>query len=303
MLNTVGLLFLCLFSLLSVASEKPKPGPVAADLIANSAASDWRVPDPAHLLYVELPGGRAVIELLPEIAPKHVENIGLLAREGYWNGLAVTRVQDNYVAQWGDPAEKPEDRRKFKTAKEKIDEHELEVGVDRSIRFTPLKEKDAYAAETGFIQGFWAAQDKREGKTWLVHCYGALGVGRDMAPNSGNGSELYVVIGHAPRHLDRNVTVLGRVIDGMEHFSSLPRGHGKLGFYEKSSEHVKIKSIRLGSEVPEKERASLEILRTDTPLFQQWIKARRTRKEEWFRHKAGHVEICNVPIPVRPRSN
>jgi peptidylprolyl isomerase len=43
----------------------------------------------------------------------------------------------------------------------------------------------------------------------------------------------------------------------------------------------------------------VEVLRTDTPTFAAVIEARRSRSEEWFKYKAGHVEVCNVPVTVR----
>ena len=139
------------------------------------------------------------------------------------------------------------------------------------------------------------------GRAWLVHCYGMVGAGRDNDVDSGGGTELYVVIGHAPRHLDRNVTLLGRVVQGMELLSTLPRGTGPLGFYEKPEQRVPIKSVRVAADVPEAQRTELEVLRADTPSFAAYADARRSRHEEWFKVPAGRVDICNVPVPVRAR--
>jgi peptidylprolyl isomerase len=111
-----------------------------------------------------------------------------------------------------------------------------------------------------------------------------------------------VVIGQAPRHLDRNVTLLGRVIQGMELLSAMPRGTGALGFYEKAEQRVPIKSIRVAADVPAAERSVLEVMRTDTPTFRAVIESRRNRREDWFHFQAGHIELCNVPIPVRSES-
>jgi peptidylprolyl isomerase len=127
-----------------------------------------------------------------------------------------------------------------------------------------------------------------------------VGAGRDTAPDSSIGNELYVVTGQAPRQLDRNITVVGRVIQGMELLSVLPRGTGPLGFYEKAEQRVPITSITLAADVPESERVNIEVLRTDTPTFDQLIEARRNRRDEWYKVKAGHIDVCNVPIPVRP---
>jgi peptidylprolyl isomerase len=126
-----------------------------------------------------------------------------------------------------------------------------------------------------------------------------LGVGRGDAPESGNGSELYVVIGNAPRHLDRNVTVVGRVLEGVELLSTLPRGTAPLGFYADPKQYVPIRQMRLAADLPASERPALEVLRTDTPTFSAYVESRRNRRESWFVRPAGYVELCNVGIPVR----
>lgn len=287
-------------NLLAFAAEplKHKP-PITADVLAASSSTDWRGLDPENTLYVEFASGRVVIELAPAFAPRHVANVKALAREQYYDGLAIVRVQDNYVVQWADPdSEKPELARKPQGAQKTLPA-EFDRALDSKLPFTRLPDADAYAREVGFSGGFPAARDRRSGKMWLVHTYGMVGAGRDTAPDSGGGTELYVVIGHAPRHLDRNVTLLGRVVQGMELLSALPRGTGAMGFYEKAEQRVPIKSIRVAADVPVAERSELEILRTDTKTFRELIEARRNRREEWFQSPAGRVEIGNVPIPVR----
>jgi peptidylprolyl isomerase len=264
-----------------------------AEIIAQSAPSDWRALDPQRTLYLELPAGRVIIELAPQFAPNHVTNILALVREGYFDGLAVMRVQDNYVVQWGDA----DNQRAIRTAKKT-----LAAEFDRpakGVPFTALPDTDTYARQAGFSDGFAAARTSAGGTAWLAHCYGAVGAGRDTDANSGGGTELYAVIGHSPRHLDRNVTLVGRVVKGIELFSVLPRGTGNLGFYEKAEQRVPLRSIRVAADVPEAERTSLEIFRTDTPAFTAFVEARRTRTDEWFKQPVGRVELCNVPIPVR----
>ena len=88
---------------------------------------------------------------------------------------------------------------------------------------------DPYADFQGFAGGWPLAGSSG---VWPVHCYGMVGVGRNLSPDTGSGAELYTVIGHAPRHLDQNIALVGRVVSGIEHLSSLPRGTGALGFYE-----------------------------------------------------------------------
>lgn len=278
---------------------RPGQGPIMSDLLAASTPEDWRAPDPEDTLYVDFAAGRVVIELAPTFAPQHVLNVKALAREGYFDGLAILRVQDNYVAQWGDPdADQPEKARKIQVAHKTL-RAEFDRPLDRTLPFTALPDGDLYAREVGFSGGFPVARDRRSGRMWLVHTYGMVGAGRDNAPDSGGGLELYVVIGHAPRHLDRNVTLLGRVIQGIEILSALPRGPAPMGFYTKPEQRVPIKRVRVAADLPPGERTELEILRTDTPLFRKLIESRRTRREPWFQSSAGRVEIGNVPLPVR----
>jgi len=274
-----------------------------SDVLAASKPSDWHALDPANTLYLELPAGRVVIELSPQFAPRHTANIRTLVREKYFDGLAVMRSQDNYVVQWGDPHAdaKPGDKDQphpFGSARKTV-EAEFTVPLSKDLPFTRLADADGYAPQSGFSGDFWSARDPKTNEAWLTHCYGAVGVGRDVADDSGSGAELYVVIGNAPRHLDRNIAVIGRVVQGMELLSVLPRGTGPLGFYEKPGQYVPIKSIRIAADLPAAERTNLEVLRTDTPTFQALVESRRNRRDEWFKRAAGYVELCNVPIPVR----
>ena len=269
------------------------------EVITASKPADWRALDAENTLYLELPAGRVIIELAPDYAPKHVANVKALSREHYWDGLAIVRSHDNYVVQWADPnGEDAKKKRPIKTAQATL-AAEFDRELDSKLPFVKLPDSDVYAKEVGFFGGFPVARDRKSKKTWLLHCYGAVGAGRDEPADSGGGTELYAVTGHAPRHLDRNVTLLGRVVLGMELLSALPRGKGALGFYEKPAERTPIQSIRLASDLPEAKRTPLEALRTDTATFQKLIESRRNRPEKWFKHQAGKIEICNVPLPIR----
>lgn len=278
------------------AADSARRPLTTADVLASPTSADWRPLDLQNTLYMELPAGRVIIEMAPVFAPKHVTNLLALTREGYYDGVAIVRSQDNYVVQWADP----DGKRLVKTAQKAL-AAEFERTA-RGIPFTPLVDPDTYAPEAGFSDGFPMARDPKFGRAWLVHCYGMVGVGRDIDVDSGGGTELYAVIGQAPRHLDRNVTLVGRVVQGMELLSALPRGTGSLGFYEKAEQRVPIKSVRVAADLPESQRIELEVLRTDTPTFTAYVEARRNRREEWFKVPAGHVDVCNVPIVTRPKS-
>ena len=277
--------------------------PTMSDVLAASKPQDWHALDPQNTLYLELATGRVVIELAPLFAPKHEANIKALVREKYFDGLAFLRSQDNYVVQWGDPhadarAEDKDHPRSVGNAQRTL-KAEFTIPLSKDLPFTRLPDVDGYAPEVGFSGDFWAARDPKKNDAWLAHCYGALGVGRDLDADSGGGTELYVVIGNAPRHLDRNITLAGRVVQGMDLLSVLPRGTGPLGFYEKPEQRVPIKSIRIAADLPAAERTNLEVLRTDTPTLAALVESRRNRHDDWFKVPAGYVELCNVPIPVR----
>jgi peptidylprolyl isomerase len=296
----------CLLAALVAPGQSAEPSgrksPTMSEILAASKPEDWRALDPEKTLYMELAGGRVIVELSPAFAPMHAANVKVLARERYYDGLAIIRVQDNYVAQWGDPdAEKPESARKIQHARKNLPA-EFDRAIDVEIPFTLLTDGDVYAAEVGFSDGFPVARDKRSGRMWLTHCYGMVGSARSDSRESGGGKEIYVVIGQAPRQLDRNVTLFGRVIRGMELLSSLPRGNGPMGFYEKPEQYVSIKSIRVAADVPLAERTGLEIMRTDTETFRRLIEARRNRSEEWFVFQAGRVDLCNIPVPLRKKT-
>lgn len=268
------------------------------EILDASQPSDWRAPDAKNTLYLDLDGGRVVIELAPAFAPAHVANIRALAKNGYWNGMSINRSQDNFVVQWGDPAQEDKDRKPLgRGAKAKLPAEFARKA--KGLSFDRLPDVDGWAPEVGFSGGFPAGRDPGADAAWMAHCYGTVGAGRDMAADSSNGTELYVVIGQSPRQLDRNITVVGRVLQGMELLSVLPRGTGALGFYEKPEQRAPIRAIRLASEVPKKERLPIEVLRTDTPLFAELVEARRNRRDEWYKHMAGHIDLCNVPLPTR----
>lgn len=277
-------------------TNKPR---TMTEILQASAATDWRTPAPENLLYVDLPTGRVIIELAPNFAPSHVDNIRKLASEHYFDGLSINRSQDNFVVQWGDAnGEDPSLAKSLGSAQAKLPA-EFTRPLTTDMDFRRIPDVDGWAPQVGFAWGMPAARSHKTRQTWLTHCYGVVGAGRGGAPDSSNGSELYVVIGQSPRQLDRNITTVGRVVIGMELLSVLPRGTGTLGFYERADQRLPIARIRLGSDVPEDERLGFELLRTDTATFDALVESRRNRRDDWYLNTAGHIDVCNVPLPVR----
>lgn len=311
-----------------LAQETAATAPSPGEIVAAAPRSDWRSIGASDLLVMDLApdrrgrARRVVIQLMPEpFSQSWISNIRRLAAAHWWDGLAITRVQDNYVVQWGDP--NGEDAAKAKP---------LPSGVDRTVAadYTTSLERpidlenavkrvsgslsaadgarleegladtlfaDRYASAHVFVGGWPLALDTAPGRAWPVHCYGMVGVGRNMSPDAGTGAELYTVIGHAPRHLDRNIALVGRVIEGIEHLSSLPRGTGPLGFYEMAEERTGITAIRLGTDVTA--LPTYEYLDTESASFARYLEARANRRDPFFITPTGGVDICNAPVPVR----
>ena len=279
--------------------EAPPKRLSAKQIVDAAPASAWRDLDPANTLYMELPGGRVVIELAPGFAPEHVANIKTMARGGFWDGLTIYRAQDNFVVQWGDAdGEEPGKARPFPAGTKTHLPAEF-TRASAGVRFDRLPDADGWAPEVGFADGFPAARDPKTGRTWIAHCYGVVGAGRNNAPDSSIGAELYAIIGQAPRALDHQLTVVGRVVKGMELLSVIPRGPEPMGFYEKPGQRAPILSVKLASDVPEAQRTPLQLLRTDSRAFIDSTEARRNRVDDFYTVPAGHIDLCNVPVPVR----
>lgn len=278
------------------AAELP-PKPTVADLVQTSSSADWRPLDDDNTLYMELPGGRVVIELAPAFAPRHAANIKALVREQYFDGLAVVRSQDNYVAQWGDPEDTTP--RPIKHAQKTL-KAEFTAPLANVPHFTRLPDRDGFAPQVGHWNGFPAARDPRSGRAWLTHCYGMVGVGRDNDADSGSGASLYAVTGHAPRHLDRNITVVGRVVSGMPLLATLPRGSKPLGFYADGEPMAPVRSMKVAADLPPEQRSHFDVMRTDSALYQKVVDAQRNRGGPWVKVAAGYIDLCNAAIPVRP---
>ena len=293
--------------------ERPTP----ASIVAAAPASEWKAIRPADLLVMTLAPGRdgnerrVVIQLLPQpFSHGWVGNIRTLARAHWWDGTTVYRVVDNWVAQWGDGEDEGRGAKPLPAGLRTVPESEYVTPVERDpegIRdyvLTPDREEivvnpflDSYSI-TAFVAGWPVALDDTGGDTaWPAHCYGAVGVARDLSPDTGTGAELYAVIGHAPRQLDRNIAVVGRVIEGIEHLSTLPRGRGEAGVYDDPALRVPILSARLGDELPEAPR--FEYLDTASESFARYLRVRANRRDSFYQVPAGGVDLCNVQVPIR----
>jgi peptidylprolyl isomerase len=283
---------------LLIGAAPPKKLLTPNDIVSQSPASAWKTIPAEDLMVMDLAnGGRIVVQLAPEFAPVHVANIRALARGNYWQGSTIYRVQENYVAQWGqNESDKPWPA--GVTPKPPAEYTRTLKG----LKITPLGSPDAYAPNAGFADGWPVAYSAKEGWADLAHCYSSVGVGRDLSPDTGTGGELYAVIGNAPRQLDRNIALVGRVVDGIDRLSTLPRGTEALGFYKDKAQNVPIASIKMASDMPTSERPSYEYLDTDTATFAAYLRVRANRHDDFYIRPAGGVDLCNVQVPVRKKA-
>jgi peptidylprolyl isomerase len=279
-----------------------KPPRTSADIVREAPASAWRSADPNDVLAMTLPSGTVYIELAQRFAPHHAANIRTLVAQHFFDGLAVIRVQDNFVAQWGDPdaeadADVGDKARSLGVAAPRL-QPEFSIS-DAGLKISRLKDRDLWAPVTGFVDGFPVAADPKTHRAWVAHCYGTVGAGRGDAVDSASGAELYAVIGQSPRALDLNITPVGRVLQGMELLSSLPRGGANMGFYDKPEQYVRIERIQRVADMPAASRPDVKVFRTDTPQWQDLVESRRNRKDSWYVHRAGAIDLCNITVPVR----
>jgi peptidylprolyl isomerase len=303
-----------------LAAQQADP-PTPASVIADAPASDWAAIDPADMLVMTLAPDaqgeprQVVVQLMPPpFSQGWVGNIRKLAAAQWWDGTSVYRVVDNWVSQWGDVDE----TKLLPGGLQVIPESAYGTEVTHSMRDlalgrmarVPFPDPQAPAV---FFQNGWptaassadyplvsgGSKDAAFAQAWPIHCYGSVGVARNLSPDTGTGAELYAVIGHAPRALDRNIAVVGRVIEGIEHLSTLPRGKGDAGVYDDPALRVPIVSVRLGNALPAADQPRFEYLASQSASFAAYLAVRANRNDSFYRVPAGGVDICNVPVPIR----
>lgn len=273
--------------LFSLAAQASPAAPPPSDPIE----ADWRaIPDDELLVVLLGTGKRVVVRLAAAYAPEHVANVRRLAQARWWDGLSVYRVQENWVAQWGDRTE----RKPLPAGVTDRPAAEFEIAA-----FNPaqrMARPDPYSTASGITADGWPVAT--DGKAaWLTHCYASVGAARDALPSTGSGAELFTPIGQSARRLDRNYTVVGRIIEGMQWLSALPRADTPLGMYATPAEELTISTVRLASDLPAAERPRYQYRRADNPRFASAI--RRRENPEPPTVPLGGASVCDVPLAVR----
>jgi len=247
--------------------------------------------DPEHSVVLQLDDGSIVIELSPLFAPATTAQFKRLVRDGFYDGLNFYRVIDGFVAQGGDGSDMSEEENA-----EPVIKAEFDLDWSDNLPFVTVQSPDLFASETGFVDGFPAARDLESGKVWLTHCPGAVGMARGNAADSGS-TDFYIVIGQAPRYLDRNITTFGRVIYGMNVVQQIVRGPSEEGgMISDAGESTRIRSAHILSDLPADQRPAVVVADTNSEDFRQMVEERRHRKAEWFiKTPPAVLDVCQIP--------
>lgn len=259
---------------------------VAAVGVMGAAPADWRALDPENTLVIETTKGRVVVELRPEFAPKGVERIKLLAREGVYDGLQFHRVIDGFVAQTGNP-----DNRDGGTSRHPDLPPEFSFRIPPEAATIVVERSDA---REGFVGAtpFQAVSTAEQGlrpdprlRGWGAYCPGVVGMGRQADPASAN-SEIFIMRA-AARRLDHEYTVVGRVVLGAEAIQKVAVG-------EPPKVPDLMLKVRVAADLPEGSRPRLEVMNETGLAF-------RARVEALKRARGAAFSVCDVEVPSRVR--
>lgn len=280
----------------STSGSKPASNvqPVVPD-IDREAAEYWRDIDPENLLIIELEWGDVIIELAPQFAPAHVSQMKRLVRAGFYDkGASFYRVIDNFVAQAG---VLKDDEPESDEADALPAEFERPLG---DLVFVRNESPDLYAPQTGHIDGFAVGYDPQTRNIWPLHCYGVVAMARDTGPDTGS-SHFYIVNGRDQRYLDRNLTVFGRVVSGMENVQKVARGDRDIdnGVIPRPEDRSPILGMKIAADLPEQQQPELQVMKSDSPAFAAEKERKFYLDSEFFQLKPAAVEACAVLGPVR----
>lgn len=287
-----------LFSFMAIAAALTAPAALGqgkkqplnpiAQVFADAPDSAWRPLDLENTIIMELPAGPVVIEMRPDLAPKHVEQIKTLVRSGFYDGLSFHRVIEGFVAQGGDP-------KGDGTGGSDLPNIPGEFMHDtRSIEGFTVIGRDRIAARVGFIDGVPAAAEpealrsfltEQKVDLWGLHCPGAMSMARATNPDSAN-SQFFLVIGDTRANLDQRYTVWGWIVDGFDNTRRIARG-------EPPARPTPMLRVRMAMDTPENRRPKIEVMRTDSDSFKAYLQAADMVRDGFVRN------MCGVRTPRR----
>jgi peptidylprolyl isomerase len=260
---------------------------VMAAVLAMGAAAphaDWRPLDPANTLVIETSKGRIVVEMAPALAPKAVERVKRLAKEGVYDGLLFHRVIEGFVDQTGNPNNHDGGTSAYP-----------DLPAEFSAR-VPAEALTSVVARGDGIEGFLGAvpvagvspkeqalgTDHRP-RVWGAYCDGVAGMGRQAGIDTAN-SEIFFMRAPA-RRLDHDYAVWGRVVQGQDVVRSIKVG-------EPPADPDRMVRVRLAADIAPGERPNLLVADTAGPAFQAQVARAKARLGPRF-------SVCDLHIAVR----
>ena len=268
---------------------------IALFSLQSKANQEWRTPQTDNLVYLQLESGMVIIELAPFIAPEHVQRFKNLVAEGFYDDLEFYRVIEGFVAQGGDISEKKPSQ--FSSPLKA----EFTRVIPKNSNFKLIQSPDFIAPETGYLHGFPAGRDPKTNEEWLLHCPGNVAFARDVDINSAT-TEFYIVIGQATRHLDRNMSSIGKVIYGMTRVQALNRANmnNSSGVIEDENQRSKIVWAKLAKDVPSKDQIIVQVQEQNSAAANKRISEARTLENPFFHFKGhGNLDVCYYQLKSR----
>lgn len=235
---------------------------------APAAAVPWVTIAPENLLVIETAKGRILIELRPDMAPRHVARVRELAREGWYDGSQFYRVIDRFMAQGG-----------AKSVEGPFDSDKPNLRAEFTVAGLP--------ATTEWL-GASPLRRTSDGATFGRFCAGTASFAHYDDPDTANAQ--FFLMREAGDSLEKTFTVWGRVVMGLDVVRALDAG-------QPPPNPVIITHMRVAADLPEAQRPTVEIADTSSPGFQAGVKAARKAAEIAYRP----FSLCDVEVPARVR--
>jgi peptidylprolyl isomerase len=273
-----------LFSLaaLALTACASVPAPPAQPAITEA---DWRAPDANNVLVIDTNKGRVLVELVPEVAPGHVERVRALARGGVYDGRTFFRVIDRFMAQTGDPLDTGEGATKQPNLK-----------AEFTWRRTPQSAFVPVATPAGIEEGFIGplpvvSQDAsyatmttdQKVAAWGTYCPGVVGMARDEDPDSANSQ--FFIMRQPYISLDKRYTAFGRAISGLDVVRAIKTGEPV------EAPQDRMERVTVLADWPQAQRPKVRVIDPHGPWFAAQVA--RLRAE-----KGADFSVCDIDIPT-----